>query len=278
MKKIISYLSLFICAFLLFGSFANVNAAEYDVYETGDIISKQMTSGKTVQFVVVEDQGQNSQYVRVIANPNNLSQFDVKTAYSYNDITSAIASGSWAANQLAITDKLSELWGQSGTAEVANNKISIFTKEDYDNFVSAYSKAKYNGDYEGNKETIDAEIANILKGQTFWAVNITDGTTLGYDRVASGVYTNTDMDEQAKGNAMNLTVSATICKQPRKVCKYDSATDTYYGFNGEKVSAAEYKKQCSNPDTADSNVLILTIIGAGCVLCIVTIGKKMLAR
>lgn len=285
MKKAFSYISLFICAFMLFGGLLRVDAAEYDVYEVGDTITKQMTSGKDVKFTVIEDEGANSQYVKVIANPSDLSKFGVTTAYSYNDITSNNSSGVWTQNQTAITDTLGKLWGESGTAKIESGTdyaISILEKADYDDFRDKYATKNYNSAYSGlsseNQTKVDTEIAAILKGQTFWVINFDDSDVLQYDRIVDGAYTTTEMDGTAKGNALNVTVVATICKEPKQICKYDPNTDTYYGSNGEVVTAEEYEAQCGNPETADNNVLILTIIAAGCVLCIVGFGRKILAK
>lgn len=286
MKKAFSYISLFLCAFMLVGSFLRVDAAEYDVYEVGDTITKQMTSGKNVQFTVIEDEGANSQYVKVIANPSDLSQFGVTTAYSYNDITSNNSSGAWTQNQLAITDTLGKLWGESGTARIKEGSsdytISVLEKADYDDFRDKYATKNYNSTYSSlsseNQTKVDTEIAAILKGQTFWVLNFNDSNVLQYDRIVDGTYTTTEMDETAKGNALNVTVVATICKEPKQICRYDQSTDTYYGSKGDVVTAEEYEQQCGNPDTADNNVLILTLIAAGCVLCIVGFGRKILAK
>lgn len=267
MKKVLNYISLFICTFMLFGSMLTANAAEYDVYEAGETITKEMTTGKNVSFTVVEDQGVNSQYVRVIANPSDLAQFDVNAAYSYNDIAAAISSGEWTDIQLALVNKLEDLWGKSGTSKIdKNSNIKVFSKDDYDNFKTIISK---------KASDVDTEIAKILKGQTFWAINLDDSNTLSYDRVVDGAYVNTEMTD--KTSAINLTVEATICKEPKKICKYDETTKKYYGSKGEEVTAAEYQKQCGNPNTADNNVFILSLIGAGCVLCIIGFARKIMA-
>lgn len=265
MKKVFSYMSLFVCAFMLFGSMLTANAAEYDVYEAGETITKQMTSGKNVSFTVVEDEGVNSQYVRVIANPRDLAQFDVKTAYSYDDITAAISSGEWAPVGQTLVDTLGKLWASKIKLD-DTTKITIFSKKDYVDFKDIIAKEASN---------VDEEMAKILKGQTFWAINLDDSNTLGYDRVVDGAYVNTEMTD--KTAAINLTVEATICKEPKKICKYDETTKKYYGSKGEEVTAAEYQKQCGNPDTADNNVFILSLIGAGCVLCIIGFARKILA-
>ena len=146
-------------------------------------------------------------------------------------------------------------------------KIYIFKKKDYDEFKEIIAK---------KASDADSEVANILKGQTFWAINLDDSNTLGYDRVVDGTYTNTEMTD--KTSAINLTVEATICKEPKKICRYDEETKKYYGSKGDEVTAAEYQKQCGNPDTADNNVLILSLIGAGCLLCIIGFGRKILAK
>lgn len=257
MKKVFSYVSLFLCAFMLCGNLLTVNAAEtYDVYETGEKITKEMTSGKKVRFTVVEDEGKNSQYVKVIANPADLSQFDVTTAYSYNDLS---AEG-WTDKIINLTNKLGTLWGQSGTVQIKENdnyyKIALLGKQSYDDFVNKYATAKYGNGYdaldETNQNKVTEDIKTIFNGQNFWVVNQNeDGATFAYDRIVNGAYVNTEMDDTAKTEAMNVTVTAVICKTP--------------------------KQKPNNPNTADNNVLILTIIGAGCIICIVTIGRKMLA-
>lgn len=285
MKKIISYISVFVCAFMLLSSMIPVHAAEYDVYETGQKFTKEMENGKKVEFTVIEDEGASSKYVKVIANPAGLSQFGVKTDYSYNDITAAISGGEWSSNQVAIVDGLGKKWGENGTARITNDgkyAVRILEKSDYDSFRDKYATNKYGSAYSSlssdNQTKVTTELAEILKGQTFWVINLNDSNVLAYDRIANGTYLDTEMDDTTKANKMNLTVTVTVCKEPKKICKYDAATKKYYGAKGDVVTAAEYKKQCENPETADNNVLILSIIAAGCVICIVGFGKKILAK
>lgn len=258
MKKLFSYVSLFLCAFMLCGNVLIVNAAEeYDVYKSGETITKEMSNGKKVSFTVIEDEGKNSKYVKVIANPTGLSQYNVTTTYSYNDI---ILEG-WLEKVINLSDELIKVWGQSGTVRVTEggNELGLLTKSVYDEFVDKYATENYGNAFsslsEENKTKVTTDIEKILAGQTFWVINSTsaeDGTTTyAYDRIENGKYVNAEMDDTKKTDAMNVTVYATICKTP--------------------------KQKPSNPNTADNNVLILSIIGAGCIICIITIGRKILA-
>lgn len=288
MKKNISFISLFICAFMLFGSMLPVNAATYDVYKAGETITKEMSNGKKVNFTVVKDEGINSKYVKVIANPSDLSQFGVTTSYSYNELTTAISDDEWTDMQTTLSTKLNTAWGSNVQVEKdasSQYKIKVLSLDEFNEFIDEYSKEKYGSTYSNlssdTKPSVASAVKSILASQSFWVINLDSSNKLEYDRVVSGEFTITEMDDTAKANKINLTVTVYICKTPKttKTCYYDSSTKKYYGSTGEEVTASEYKKQCSNPNTADNNnIIYLTIIGIGCVACIVILGRKIMVK
>ncbi len=284
MKKIFSFISLFICAFMLVGLFP-VNAATYDTYNIGDTITKEMTSGKKVTFTVVEDQGVNSQYVKVIANPAGLSQFGVKVDYNHDDLlakyqdsTEMVTFETGIVGD-AVKTSLAYQWSQNGTIQLDDShKMTIFTLSDYQDFVKKYYTKKKGSEASDLSTAINfAKESNVFSGQTFWLRNVEGAgestATLGYDRISNGTYATDDTSD-----TINLTIMATICKTPKKTktCYCDSSSGVCYGSTGSEVSKSEYQKQCGNPDTADNNIIALSIVGIGCVICIVIFGRKIL--
>lgn len=286
MKRSLNYILVFVCAFLLFGSVLPVGAVEpeYDVYQAGEKITKTMSNGKTVSFTVVKDEGVNSKYVKAIANPSDLQQFGITTAYSYNDISAS----SWDTQIESALKVLEKSWeGKVRTGSIDYN-IAAMSKSVYDELLNEYSNERYGKEYaqleSTNKTAVDAAIKEALKDQTFWTLNFDGSNVLQSDRVLNGAYTTDALTEDAKSNKMNVTFSCWVCKEAKvvKKCKYDKDTKKFYGSDGKEVTEAEYKKQCEpagNPNTADrNNILVLSVIAAGCVICIVTLSKKMLAK
>lgn len=293
MKKVLNYISVFMCAFLLLGSALPVSAADvqYSVYAAGEKITKDMGNGKKVNFTVIKDEGVNSKYAKVIANPSDLAQFGVSTSFSYTEINTAITEGTWSNKAIAILDTLKKAWGgniyyNDSDASDTEHQMQVLNKAGYTELLDEYSTEKYNKKYSeleaAEKTAVDNAIATALKGQSFWVIN--SDTELQSDRVLDGKYTTDVLEESGKAEKKNVTVTAYICKEAKTVkkCKYDKATKKFYGANGEEVTETEYKKQCEparNPNTADrNNILVLSVIAAGCVICIVTLSKKMLAK
>ena len=137
---------------------------------------------------------------------------------------------------------------------------------------------KYKGVDDSHISEGMADTAKLFTGQSFRIVNATDNT-LGHDRIENGVYsaTGSESGETDEGK-YSYTIVATICKTPKatKTCYCDSSSGVCYGSNGTEVSKSEYQKQCGNPDTADNNIIALSIVGIGCVICIVIFGRKIL--
>ncbi len=295
MKKVLNYISVFMCAFLLLGSALPVSAAEvtYSVYTAGEKITKDMGNGKKVNFTVIKDEGVNSKYAKVIANPSDLAQFGVSTSFSYTELSTAITEDTWSSQAAAIISTLKTAWNSNvyyndSNSSDTEHQMKILSKDGFTELLDEYSTEKYNKKYSAletaEKTAVDNALASVLKGQTFWVINSDSTSGLQSDRVVDGKYTTDALDESGKSEKKNVTVTAYICKEAKTVkkCKYDKDTKKFYGANGEEVTEAEYKKQCEpagNPNTSDkNNILVLSVIAAGCVICIVTLSKKMLAK
>lgn len=293
MKKVFSFVSLFIITFMFFGMM-NVEAEKvYKSYTIGEEITAQVDkNGHTGKFIVIEDSDTKSDEVVVIQKNGGLDDTVKALQIKYVDGGVEKTIGKVAVNNATVRTNITYQLGQTDRLlDVISEKFNGYIRTEKG---KVFGIMRYEGKGEGVlsytelvKKYGQEKVDKVFEGQNYW---INDGA-------ANADPINFDDSDPYTINGTNNSFDVTVDgeKQVYKFNKYARIINKQYRNTAlptadEKVDVlyepAIMITLCKkdivvpnnpNPNTADMNIIMLSIVGILSLGVVVLTTKKILA-